>query len=120
MDCAYISPKCWRPGGENHKGVVDFWRRKKQVFGAVQAVFRRHLLASTGIEEAEMREAEERIWRSAQAEPNVPQTEARTRCRCGCAAEGVGGRRPLSSVPRGLCGARACHGGIVPCHLRLS
>lgn len=65
MDCAYISPKCWRPGGENHKGAVDFWRRKKQVFGAVQAVFRRHLLASTGIEEAEMREAEERMEKRA-------------------------------------------------------
>ena len=28
-----------RPGGTNHKGVVDFWRRKKQSYAAVAARF---------------------------------------------------------------------------------
>lgn len=25
-----------RPGGENHKGVIDFWRRPKQAYAVVQ------------------------------------------------------------------------------------
>jgi beta-glucuronidase len=40
-DCAYISVKCGRPGGENHKGQVDFWRRKKDSFHKVQEHYRR-------------------------------------------------------------------------------
>jgi len=28
-NCSYIDVKCGRPGGENHKGAVDFWRREK-------------------------------------------------------------------------------------------
>jgi hypothetical protein len=31
--------QCGRPGGENNKGSVDFWRRKKQVFGEVSALY---------------------------------------------------------------------------------
>lgn len=38
-DCAYISVQCGRPGGENHKGQVDFWRRKKLAFRAVRKHF---------------------------------------------------------------------------------
>jgi len=33
--CSYINVNCSRPGGENHKGVVDFWRREKQAYAAV-------------------------------------------------------------------------------------
>ena len=39
MDCAIISAHCWRPGGENHKGLVDLWRRPKRVFASVQKLF---------------------------------------------------------------------------------
>ncbi|KAL1520238.1 hypothetical protein AB1Y20_023708 [Prymnesium parvum] len=39
MNCSYISASCWRPGGENHKGLLDFWRRKKLAFHAVKALF---------------------------------------------------------------------------------
>jgi len=35
--CAYIDAACQRPGGENHKGVVDFWRREKQAYFMVAA-----------------------------------------------------------------------------------
>ncbi len=38
-DCAYISASCGRPGGENHKGVVDMWRRKKAEFGPMAAIY---------------------------------------------------------------------------------
>jgi hypothetical protein len=38
-DCAYISTSCGRPGGENHKGSVDFWRRKKPVFDEVKKLY---------------------------------------------------------------------------------
>eukprot|EP00045_Choanoeca_perplexa_P016700 m.229236 g.229236 ORF g.229236 m.229236 type:complete len:619 (-) comp17334_c0_seq13:95-1951(-) len=31
-DCAFIDVTCGRPGGENHKGAVDFWRRTKLAF----------------------------------------------------------------------------------------
>jgi len=43
MYCAHISPRCWRPGGENHKAPVDVSSTKKRVFGAVQAAFHRQL-----------------------------------------------------------------------------
>jgi len=29
-----------RPGGENHKGSIDFWRREKPVFGIVAAKYK--------------------------------------------------------------------------------
>ena len=29
-----------RPGGENHKGSVDFWRRPKPAFGIVAAKYK--------------------------------------------------------------------------------
>ena len=38
-DCAYIDTSVKRPGGENHKGSVDFWRRKKEVFPLVAAIY---------------------------------------------------------------------------------
>jgi hypothetical protein len=38
-DCASISVSCGRPGGENHKGAVDFWRREKEEFGPLAAIF---------------------------------------------------------------------------------
>eukprot|EP01060_Flectonema_neradi_P017164 TRINITY_DN2397_c6_g1_i1.p1 TRINITY_DN2397_c6_g1~~TRINITY_DN2397_c6_g1_i1.p1 ORF type:complete len:332 (+),score=73.45 TRINITY_DN2397_c6_g1_i1:127-996(+) len=37
--CGYIDVNCGRPGGENHKGSVDFWRRKKQVFNTVASLY---------------------------------------------------------------------------------
>ena len=40
-DCAYIPvPLCGRPRGENNKGAVDLWRRKKPVFAAVAAIYK--------------------------------------------------------------------------------
>eukprot|EP00049_Salpingoeca_infusionum_P004894 m.85133 g.85133 ORF g.85133 m.85133 type:complete len:621 (+) comp12776_c0_seq3:137-1999(+) len=38
-NCSYIDASCSRPGGENHKGAVDFWRRPKEVFGVVQSLY---------------------------------------------------------------------------------
>ena len=49
-DCLYINVECGggadclnkpcgRPGGENHKGAVDFWRRKKQSYSAVASLY---------------------------------------------------------------------------------
>ena len=38
-DCAYITARCWRPGGENHKGLVDFWRRPKLAFETVRGLY---------------------------------------------------------------------------------
>lgn len=38
--CGFINVSCDRPGGENHKGVVDFWRRPKQAYAAVAAQFK--------------------------------------------------------------------------------
>lgn len=38
--CGYINVDCSRPGGENHKGQVDFWRRKKESFAALQKVYK--------------------------------------------------------------------------------
>mmetsp|Transcript_40928 Transcript_40928/g.98242 ORF Transcript_40928/g.98242 Transcript_40928/m.98242 type:complete len:226 (+) Transcript_40928:1-678(+) len=37
--CAYVDVNCDRPGGLNHKGVVDFWRRKKEAYGVVAAKY---------------------------------------------------------------------------------
>ncbi len=34
--CGFINVSCARPGGENHKGVVDFWRRKKVTWEIVK------------------------------------------------------------------------------------
>eukprot|EP01007_Sphenomonas_quadrangularis_P002956 NODE_523_length_1391_cov_299.526080_g399_i0.p1 GENE.NODE_523_length_1391_cov_299.526080_g399_i0~~NODE_523_length_1391_cov_299.526080_g399_i0.p1 ORF type:complete len:310 (+),score=69.01 NODE_523_length_1391_cov_299.526080_g399_i0:232-1161(+) len=39
-DCAWVDFGCMRPYGENHKGSVDLWRRKKPVFFSVQALYR--------------------------------------------------------------------------------
>ena len=39
MNCSYITASCWRPGGENHKGLVDLWRRPKLAFGRVKALY---------------------------------------------------------------------------------
>lgn len=39
-DCAYIAvPLCHRPRGENNKGAVDMWRRKKPVFDVVSKIY---------------------------------------------------------------------------------
>lgn len=38
-DCAYINTKCGRPGGENHKGQVDYWRREKETFHTLSQVY---------------------------------------------------------------------------------
>jgi len=37
--CAYIDVKCGRPGGEDHKGAVDFWRRKKESYAVVSNIY---------------------------------------------------------------------------------
>ena len=37
--CGYINVSCHRPGGENHKGSVDFWRRTKSAFDAVKDLY---------------------------------------------------------------------------------
>jgi len=37
--CGYINVDCNRPGGENHKGVVDFWRREKEAYHTVSAKY---------------------------------------------------------------------------------
>ena len=37
--CAYINENCNRPGGENHKGSVDYWRRYKIAFQTAQLLF---------------------------------------------------------------------------------
>ncbi len=33
---------CYRPGGENHKGMIDFWRRPKLSYNLTQALFRKY------------------------------------------------------------------------------
>jgi hypothetical protein len=40
-DCAYINVTCGRPGGENHKGVVDFWRREKLGFEVLTKIYQK-------------------------------------------------------------------------------
>lgn len=42
--CAHIDVSCNRPGGENHKGVVDFWRREKQAYSVVAAKYKASIL----------------------------------------------------------------------------
>lgn len=38
--CSYINvSQSHRPGGENHKGSIDFWRRKKPIFDIVAAKY---------------------------------------------------------------------------------
>ena len=37
--CAYIDVSNGRPGGENHKGVIDFWRREKPAYDVVAAKY---------------------------------------------------------------------------------
>ena len=37
--CGHISSSCWRPGGENHKGSLDFWRREKPAFTQTAASY---------------------------------------------------------------------------------
>jgi beta-glucuronidase len=38
--CSYINvSQSSRPGGENHKGSIDFWRRKKPIFDIVAAKY---------------------------------------------------------------------------------
>lgn len=46
-DCSYIDVSCGRPGGENHKGQVDFWRRTKSTFDSLKAIF----AAAAGLDE---------------------------------------------------------------------
>ncbi len=38
-NCSYIDVSCGRPGGENHKGSVDFWRRKKMSYNITKALY---------------------------------------------------------------------------------
>lgn len=41
--CGYfpIAPtKCGRPGGFNHKGTVDFWRRLKEEYPLLAAIYK--------------------------------------------------------------------------------
>ena len=38
-DCAAVNVSCGRPKGENNKGAVDWWRREKLSFAAVQAIY---------------------------------------------------------------------------------
>jgi beta-glucuronidase len=38
--CSYIDASANRPGGLNHKGVVDFWRRKKPIYYSVAAKYK--------------------------------------------------------------------------------
>jgi beta-glucuronidase len=41
-DCGHIPvPLCHRPKGENNKGTVDMWRRKKPVFDVVSALYKK-------------------------------------------------------------------------------
>ena len=41
--CTHIEPETktcnGRPGGKNHKGVVDFWRRPKEAFHVVKKLY---------------------------------------------------------------------------------
>jgi hypothetical protein len=37
--CGYINMSSGRPGGENHKGVIDFWRREKPSYQIVAAKY---------------------------------------------------------------------------------
>lgn len=37
--CAWINASDYRPGGLNHKGVVDYWRRYKTSFKTIQQFY---------------------------------------------------------------------------------
>ena len=37
--CAYINVNCSRPGGENHKGTIDFWRRIKLAYNVTRDLY---------------------------------------------------------------------------------
>jgi hypothetical protein len=41
-DCGFIDTTCGRPGGYNHKGVVDFWRRQKEEYPVIAAIYADH------------------------------------------------------------------------------
>ncbi len=41
-NCSFINTTCYRPGGENHKGMIDFWRRPKLSYNFTQALFRKY------------------------------------------------------------------------------
>eukprot|EP00929_Paragymnodinium_shiwhaense_P046435 TRINITY_DN23639_c0_g1_i1.p1 TRINITY_DN23639_c0_g1~~TRINITY_DN23639_c0_g1_i1.p1 ORF type:complete len:464 (+),score=91.85 TRINITY_DN23639_c0_g1_i1:234-1625(+) len=41
--CSYVNVSCDRPGGLNHKGVVDFWRRQKQAYSVVGKMYNQSL-----------------------------------------------------------------------------
>lgn len=38
-NCSVITTTCGRPGGENHKGAVDAWRRPKLEFGPIARLY---------------------------------------------------------------------------------
>ena len=38
-DCAFIRTDCGRPNGENHKGAVDWWRRKKVEYDVIGKIY---------------------------------------------------------------------------------
>lgn len=38
-NCSFIDVSCGRPGGENHKGAVDFWRRQKEEFAPLAQIY---------------------------------------------------------------------------------
>lgn len=38
-DCAFIRTDCGRPNGENHKGAVDWWRRKKVEYDVIAKIY---------------------------------------------------------------------------------
>ncbi|ETO00451.1 Beta-galactosidase [Reticulomyxa filosa] len=39
-NCSYIDINCKRPGGENHKGGVDFWRRPKRAYQVLKQLYK--------------------------------------------------------------------------------
>jgi len=45
--CSFIDVSCNRPGGENHKGVVDFWRREKQVYSVIASKYNASILETS-------------------------------------------------------------------------
>ena len=47
MNCSSISTSCFRPGGENHKGLVDFWRREKLAWTAAKNLFKSTYMTSS-------------------------------------------------------------------------
>lgn len=45
-NCTFVDVQCHRAGGENHKGAVDYWRRKKDVYAVAQRLFTSHTNSS--------------------------------------------------------------------------